>query len=150
MFVALHPMTARGVIGNQSFVATITVGTGIDTEHEETISTPWVVPRGHYAIIIGNNTAVNLTNIISSISGNSVSDVFGKHVTAKVMFRSDLENEAESRTMFLFKDDYIASPDLSAIGFNDVTNYVASPSVNGDLALSTHVPIVLFRVDSTT
>ncbi|MBL4909003.1 MAG: hypothetical protein JKX78_03760 [Alteromonadaceae bacterium] len=150
MFVALHPMTAKGVIGNQSFVATITVGTAIDTEHEETIGTPWVVPRGHYAIVIGNNTATNLTNIISSISGNSASHVFGKHVTAKVIFRSDLENEAESRTMFMFKDDYIASPDLSSFDFNDVTNYVTSPSVNGDLALSTHVPIVLFRVDSTT
>ena len=151
VMIGLHPMTARGVIGEQDFVGIITVNTGNDVEHSLTLGTPWVVPRGYYAIAIANNTAVNLTNIIANTSGNSTGAGFGERISAKVTFLTDLHNEAENKTMFLFQDDYITSGgDLSAIDFNDETKFKDSVSVNGDLGLSIHVPIILMRVDSTT
>ncbi len=151
LMVGLHPMTARGVIGTQDFVGIITVGTGVDTEHSLTLGTPWVVPRGYYALVTANNTAVNLTNIIHNSSGNSTGAGFGEYISARVTFLTDLNNEAEHKALFLYQDDYITSGgDLSAIDFNDETNFDDAPSVNGEIGLSIQVPIVLLRVDSTT
>jgi hypothetical protein len=149
--VGLHPVSARGVIGTQDFVGTITVGTGVDSEHSLTLGTPWVVPRGYYAIVTANTAGINLTNIIHNSSGNSTGAGFGEYISARVQMLTDLNNEAEHKAMFLYQDDYVTSGgDLSAIDFNLEANFVDAPSSNGELGLSIQVPIVIMRVDSTT
>lgn len=147
--VALHPMSDRVSLGTQDFVGTITVSTAADTVHSETLGTPWVVPKGHYALVTWQGTGANITNIISATSGNTTASGFGKFNSGKLAYFSALADEAENKCMFLIRAAYDTTPDLTSVDWNDETLWKDSPT-EGQIGLDIDVPIVIMKVTATT
>ena len=140
--VGLHPMTGRLSLTTQAHAADITVSTTINTIHTQTVS--WTVAAGWYALVTW--TAANITNIISRTNSIYTGDHGGRYFSGYMEVRIAAVNEGEYKTLYLYKDDYDTSSDLTSIDFNDTTKYADTASSNGEMSLTSRVPLVLLKV----
>lgn len=148
IIVGLHPMVDRVSLTTQDFVASITISTVLNTTHVDVLGTPWVVPAGWYALVTYNDTAANITNIISRQGQADSGGGGGKFYSGIFNIGVTSNQETENKTIFLFTDNYATTPDLTAIDFNDGSKYVLNATSEGLLGISGRVPIVYLKVTS--
>ena len=145
--VALHPLLGRCSIGTQDFVSTITVGTVGETAHETAIGTPWVVPKGWYALV--SWSPVNISNVLGRYGASTLGSNQGLYYSGKMAFHSPTVDEVESKSMFVFSTDYDVSADLTGIDFNDETLWKDAPAA-GEIGMLHNIPIIILKVSATT